>query len=79
MHSVRLTPRAGSVLLRDLRTWHRGTPNQSSAPRPNMSLVYTRPWYRFEQHQPTLPRSAYDALSESARRLFRFATIVDVC
>lgn len=75
--SARANLPAGSLLLRDLRMWHRGTPNRSSLPRPHLALVYTRPWYRFEQQPPTLPRTAYDALSERARRLLRFAQVSD--
>lgn len=35
---------AGSVMVRNGRMWHRGTPNRSNAPRPNLALVYNRPW-----------------------------------
>lgn len=72
MQSVRLTMKAGSMLLRDLRVWHRGTPNRSSRSRPNLALVYTRPWYRFEQPVFEIPRAGWEALSERARALFRF-------
>lgn len=65
--------KAGSALLRDLRMWHRGTPNRSRASRPHLALVYTRPWYRFEQQVPILSQAAYDRLSERARRLLRFS------
>lgn len=75
MNSIRLTMRAGSVLLRDLRVWHRGTPNQGTRSRPHLALVYTRPWYRFEQPPLAIPRATYDALPASAQQLFRFAHI----
>ena len=75
--SARANLPAGSLLLRDLRMWHRGTPNRSSQPRPHLALVYTRPWYRFEQQPPTLSHAAFDALSERARRLLRHASISD--
>ncbi|MCA1595310.1 MAG: phytanoyl-CoA dioxygenase family protein [Chloroflexi bacterium] len=71
MESVRLLPRAGSVVLRDLRCWHRGTPNRSTAGRPNLALVYTRPWYRFEQRPLTIPGDVYRALPEPEQRLLR--------
>lgn len=74
---VRLTMKAGSVLLRDLRMWHRGTPNRGTRSRPNVALVYARPWYRFEQRPPTMTRAAYAALSERAQKMFRYSTIVD--
>jgi hypothetical protein len=66
---------AGSLLLRDLRMWHRGTPNRSAAPRPHLALVYVRPWYRFEQELPRLTPAALEGLSERARRLLRYAIV----
>jgi len=77
MKSARLLPRAGSVVLRDLRAWHRGTPNRSDAARPNLALVYTRPWYRFEQKPIEIPSAVYSALPESAQRLLRANLIRD--
>ena len=76
MTSLRVTMRAGSVLLRDLRMWHRGTPHRGTRSRPNVALVYTRSWYRFEQKVPSMTQSAYDSLSERAKRLFRFSEIL---
>jgi ectoine hydroxylase-related dioxygenase (phytanoyl-CoA dioxygenase family) len=78
MPSVRLTMHHGSVLLRDLRTWHRGTPNRSDCSRPHIALVYVRPWYRFEQKVPEIPRAAWEGLSERAQKLFRYAAITGV-
>jgi ectoine hydroxylase-related dioxygenase (phytanoyl-CoA dioxygenase family) len=72
MQSIRPEIRVGSILMRDLRMWHRGTPNRSTRSRPNLALVYTRPWYRFEQRPILIPRSAYDALPERTRSMFRF-------
>lgn len=75
--SQRLNVKAGSIVLRDARMWHRGTPHRGTRSRPNMALVYTRRWYRFEQKPFTLTRSAYDSLSERARSMFRHNVIVD--
>ncbi len=77
MPSRRVTMNAGSVLLRDLRMWHRGTPNHSDRSRPNIALVYTRPWYRFEQKVPVIPRAAWHEISDRARKLFRHAVLTD--
>ncbi len=76
MLSIRLTMRAGSILLRDLRCWHRGTPNRGPRSRPHLALVYTRPWYRFEQRPIEIPRADYEALPEKTQRLLRFNTMV---
>src|SRR5205085_3629148 len=54
MVSERLKMKAGGLLIRDLRMWHRGTPNRGTRSRPHVALVYTRPWYRFEQQPPAL-------------------------
>jgi hypothetical protein len=77
MISLRVKMNAGDVLIRDLRMWHRGTPNRGSRSRPNVALVYTRPWYRFEQKPPILTRSQLEALSEKAQAMLRHAQIVD--
>jgi hypothetical protein len=61
--------------VRDLRMWHRGTPNRSHGTRPHLAVVYTRPWYRFEQEVPTLNREAYASLSQRGQRLLRFCAL----
>jgi len=76
MPAQRANMRVGSILLRDLRMWHRGTPNRGTRSRPNMALVYTRAWYRFEQRPFEIRQSAFDALPENVRRMFRFNVIV---
>src|SRR5215475_4961025 len=35
---------AGSLVLRDVRLWHRGTPNRSGQRRSMLALVYSRSW-----------------------------------
>lgn len=77
MPSRRANMPAGSLLVRDPRMWHRGTPNHSDAPRPHLAMVYVRPWYRFEQQVPVVPRAAWEALPETHRRLLRHARIED--
>jgi hypothetical protein len=70
MHSEYATMPVGSLMLRDGRMWHRGTTNRSNAPRPQIALVYTRPWVDMGIHI-NIPRAAYDALPEKARHIFR--------
>jgi ectoine hydroxylase-related dioxygenase (phytanoyl-CoA dioxygenase family) len=77
MPPTRLLMNAGDVVVRDLRMWHRGTPNRSDRSRPNVALVYTRPWYRFEQKAPAIPRGRWDALSEREQKLFRYASVIE--
>jgi Phytanoyl-CoA dioxygenase (PhyH) len=74
---VRVLMPAGSVLVRDTRMWHRGTPNLSPDPRPNLAFVYNRSWYRFEGEgghtPPAVSPAAYTSWSTEAQRAFRFA------
>ena len=74
-----LTPR-GSVLIRDVRMWHRGTPNHSNQMRPNLALVYGRSWWDgayYPQETLGITRAAYDGLSERAKKLVRLEPIAD--
>jgi ectoine hydroxylase-related dioxygenase (phytanoyl-CoA dioxygenase family) len=64
---------AGSLLLRDPRMWHRGTPNNSDQPRPMLSLAYHFPWYRF--NSVSVRGEVYEAWPEYMQRIFRLATI----
>jgi ectoine hydroxylase-related dioxygenase (phytanoyl-CoA dioxygenase family) len=71
---------AGSILLRDARMWHRGTPNNSPGMRPNLAVVYTRSWYRFGQAEvgtmpPRVSAQTWDAWPPAMQKLFRFADI----
>jgi ectoine hydroxylase-related dioxygenase (phytanoyl-CoA dioxygenase family) len=69
---VRMTMPKGSLLIRDLRMWHRGTPNNSDHVRPNVALIYARPWWRAEyQASLGITREKYEGLSERAKQLFR--------
>ncbi|WP_165822454.1 phytanoyl-CoA dioxygenase family protein [Paenibacillus montanisoli] len=76
MHSEPVLMPAGSLLLRDIRMWHRGTPNRSDAARPNMALVYFRSWFNTES-KVRIPLKSYESLSERAKQLFRFEEIVN--
>ncbi len=75
MQSLRVTMPAGSLMLRDSRMWHRGTPNRSNAPRPNFTLIYSRFWLKLRYRPIPIAESDYAGLSERARRLFRLEDI----
>ena len=75
MHSESVLMPAGSLLLRDSRMWHRGTPNRSNASRPNFTLIYSRFWLRLRYRPIPIPRETFERLSEPARRLFRLEAI----
>lgn len=71
MPSEYATMPAGSLFIRDGRMWHRGTENKSNAPRPNIALVYTRPWVDVGPRRIGIPQDIYDGLSDRARTIFR--------
>jgi ectoine hydroxylase-related dioxygenase (phytanoyl-CoA dioxygenase family) len=78
MTSLRVTMKTGSVMLRDLRAWHRAMPNRTSAPCPKFTLVYTRPWYRLDYVKPpTIAASQLERLSDRAREMLRYANVIE--
>lgn len=62
---------AGSVLIRDIRAWHGGTPNLSNHVRAIPNVEYWAPWYR-EPTRVCMPRSIYDGLSDHAQQLCQY-------
>jgi ectoine hydroxylase-related dioxygenase (phytanoyl-CoA dioxygenase family) len=73
--STRVCMPAGSLLIRDMRMWHRGTPNRGNAPRPNMAQIYSRSWLKTSYPPISIPRATYQSLPEAAQRLFRLENI----
>ncbi len=62
---------AGSIMIRDVRAWHGGTPNLSNATRAIPNLEFYAPWFK----EPTVPGIGYEAhkdLSPRAQELTRF-------
>ncbi|WP_165822565.1 phytanoyl-CoA dioxygenase family protein [Paenibacillus montanisoli] len=62
---------AGSIMIRDDRMWHRGTPNRSDQPRPNIALIYTSAPNAPQQGGIQIPQETYDGLSDKAKSLLR--------
>lgn len=56
--------RQGSVLLMDYRIHHGGLANRSTGPRPILSLVFTRPWFRDAVNFSEQPPLLYSSLQE---------------
>jgi hypothetical protein len=75
MHSERLLMPTGSVLLRESRMWHRGTPNRSNAARPNCTAISSRFWLKLRYRPIPIACEIYARLSERAQRLFRLEAI----
>lgn len=62
---------AGSVLMRDPRAWHGGTPNLSNQVRAIPNAEFYAPWF-VEPMPISMPRQIYDGLSAHAQRLCRY-------
>jgi ectoine hydroxylase-related dioxygenase (phytanoyl-CoA dioxygenase family) len=79
MPSVRPHLKAGSLLLRDARLWHRGTPSRGARSRPNVALVYSRGWFRFENHpvRIKIPRATYEAFPTDLKPMFRYCALLN--
>jgi hypothetical protein len=77
MPSVRVLMKAGAILLRDARMWHRGTPSQGLRSRPNLALVYSRGWFRFEAYpyRIKIPREMYDNFTDKTKQMFRYCAL----
>ncbi|NBD26274.1 phytanoyl-CoA dioxygenase family protein [Paenibacillus glycinis] len=75
MHAVKALMPAGSIMIRDDRMWHRGTPNRSDRPRPNIAMIYAPAPNAPRAGSIHIPRETYDSLSERARRLLRMEKI----
>src|SRR5262245_18450257 len=73
MMSMKVHMPAGSILIRDVRMWHRGTRNRGHAIRPNLALIYSA---FGSDDSVQIPQETYDNMSERAKRLFRFQKIV---
>lgn len=61
---------AGSVLIRDTRAWHGGTPNLSDHVRAMPNAEFHAPWYR-EPMRTSMPREIYATLSEHGQYIAR--------
>jgi ectoine hydroxylase-related dioxygenase (phytanoyl-CoA dioxygenase family) len=74
--SVRTNVYVGDLVVRDMRVWHRGMPNQTTAIRTMLAVVYHRPWF----HNPPylqVPRASLQGLSEHAQQIFAPNVMVD--
>lgn len=67
---------AGSLVLRDLRMWHRGMPNNADHARAMLAIVYQRRWLSVDKFLD-IPKSTWDAWPERAQRIFRSNKIVE--
>jgi hypothetical protein len=61
-----LQPRveAGSILIRDMRLWHRGMPNRTEEPRPMIAMIHTCRWWH-DGGRLTFPRGCETLFQDS--------------
>jgi ectoine hydroxylase-related dioxygenase (phytanoyl-CoA dioxygenase family) len=64
----RLNLKKGSMWIQDPRTLHRGTPNRSDGPRPEVVLCYSRSWFAV-RHPLIIEHEERSRLSERGIRL----------
>ncbi|MBT3425649.1 MAG: hypothetical protein HOJ61_06945 [Gammaproteobacteria bacterium] len=62
---------AGSVLIRDVRAWHGGTPNLSEEVRAIPNVEYFAPWFR-EPMPISMPYDVYQTLSAEGKLRCRY-------
>jgi len=74
--SIRTNIPAGSIVIRDLRLWHRGMPNNSQEIRTMLALVYSRGWTAVAKLLD-IPRETWASWPASAREIFRHNNIVE--
>ena len=55
-------------MIRDLRTWHGGTPNLSDEMRAIPNAIFLAPWV-YEPQKRAMPRGMFDLLSEHGQRM----------
>ena len=70
----RLNLKKGSVWMQDPRPLHRGTPNRSDHARPELCLVYTRPWY-YSGHYVEMTSAEFEQASARGKELLASARI----
>jgi ectoine hydroxylase-related dioxygenase (phytanoyl-CoA dioxygenase family) len=68
--SIRTNVKAGSIIVRDLRTWHRGVPNRSDRARAMLAIVYQRSWLAVSKLLD-IPQATWEAWPDQARKIFR--------
>ena len=74
--SHRLNMKKGSMWVQDVRTLHRGTPNTSDGPRPELVVCYCRPFWNIGQRME-MTSELYDGLSDRGKELLVRRHIVE--
>ena len=72
----RLNMKKGSLWIQDPRPIHRGTPNRSANPRPELVIAYSLPWFTPAQYVE-MTRQDFDRLSGRGKAMLRQCRIID--
>lgn len=70
-HSTVNPAPAGSVVLRDPRAWHGGTPNLSNEVRAIPNAEFYAPWF-YEPTPVSMPSALFETLSDHGKRICRY-------
>jgi hypothetical protein len=73
--STRVDVPVGSVVLRDLRLWHRGVPNHSDAARSMLAIVYQRGWLAWRAPSLRVPATTWQTWPDHVRSIFAAAPV----
>ena len=68
--SARVNVPAGSIVLRDLRVWHRGVPNRSAQQRTMLAIVYHRGFLGWQHSSMQVSDSVFAGWPEETQRVF---------
>ena len=72
----RLNLKKGTLWIQDPRTLHRGTPNRSDHPRPELVICYSLPW--FGQRAPIeMTQAEFDRFSERGRKMLANCRVIN--
>ena len=66
----------GSLVLRDMRMWHRGMPNRTGIIRSMLAVVYNRLFYDFNRRLE-IPSTVWEEMPQEAQEIFRFNSVID--
>ena len=67
--------RRGTFWVQDPRALHRGTPNTSDGPRPELVICYSLSWFRIGR-QVEIHRDSFEQLTDRGKELFSRAEVL---
>ena len=74
--STRLVMPAGSIVVRDMRCWHRAMPNHTDETHTMIAIVYLRQFHTMGVFRSGIPEEMWEQMSERAQRIYRFHPVI---